>query len=255
MEPRPYVLAETNWKTTKDQEYEIAILPWGAIEAHNLHLPYGIDNIQSDYIAIGSAKIAWEKGIKAMVLPCVPFGVNTGQLDIKFCINMNPSTQHTVLIDVVDSLCIQGVKKLLILNGHGGNNFKQSIREIQVECPEIFLCTLDWWRIMDNEKYFSEPGDHAGEMETSNIMYINPDLALPVTEAGNGQTRNFKLKAIKEGWVWAQRKWTKISDDTGVGNPKQASREKGQIFLEAVTNKIAGFLLELNSVRLEDLYE
>ena len=190
-----------------------------------------------------------------MVLPCVPFGVNTGQLDIKFCINMNPSTQHTVLIDVVDSLCIQGIKKLLILNGHGGNNFKQSIREIQVEYPEIFLCTLDWWRIMDNENYFSEPGDHAGEMETSNIMYINPDLALPVTEAGDGQTRNFKLKAIKEGWVWAQREWTKISDDTGVGNPKQATREKGKKFLEAVTNKIAGFLVELNSVRLEDLYE
>lgn len=255
MKSRPYVLSETNWKTVKDQEYEIAILPWGATEAHNFHLPYGIDNIQSDYIAIESAKIAWEKGVKAMVLPCVPFGVNTGQLDIKFCINMNPSTQHAVLMDVVDSLCIQGIKKLLILNGHGGNDFKQSIREIQVEYPEIFLCTLDWWKIMDNENYFSEPGDHAGEMETSNIMYINPDLALPVSEAGDGQTRNFKLKAIKEGWVWAQREWTKISDDTGVGNPKQANRGKGQKFLEAVTNKIAGFLVELNSVRLEDLYE
>lgn len=255
MKPKPYVLSETNWKTVKDQDYEIAILPWGATEAHNFHLPYGIDNIQSDYIAIGSAKIAWEKGVKSMVLPCVPFGVNTGQLDIKFCINMNPSTQHTVLMDVVDSLCIQGIKKLLILNGHGGNDFKQSIREIQVDYPEIFLCTLDWWRIMDNENYFSEPGDHAGEMETSNIMYINPDLALPVTEAGDGQTRNFKLKAIKEGWVWAQREWTKISDDTGVGNPKQATREKGKKFLEAVTNKIAGFLVELDGVRLEDLYE
>ncbi|GAI67192.1 unnamed protein product, partial [marine sediment metagenome] len=107
----------------------------------------------------------------------------------------------------------------------------------------------------DNEKYFSEPGDHAGEMETSNIMYINPDLALPVTEAGDGQTRNFKLKAIKEGWVWAQREWTKISDDTGVGNPKHATREKGKKFLEAVTNKIADFLVELDGVRLEDLYE
>jgi len=255
MKPKPYVLSETNWKTVKDQDYEIAILPWGATEAHNFHLPYGIDNIQSDYIAIESAKIAWEKGVKSMVLPCVPFGVNTGQLDIKFCINMNPSTQHTVLMDVVDSLCIQGIKKLLILNGHGGNDFKQSIREIQVDYPEIFLCTLDWWRIMDNEKYFSEPGDHAGEMETSNIMYINPDLALPVTEAGDGQTRNFKLKAIKEGWVWAQREWTKISDDTGVGNPKHATREKGKKFLEAVTNKIADFLVELDGVRLEDLYE
>ncbi|MCK4344643.1 MAG: creatininase family protein, partial [Bacteroidales bacterium] len=45
MESRPYVLSETNWKTVKDQDYEIAILPWGATEAHNFHLPYGIDNI------------------------------------------------------------------------------------------------------------------------------------------------------------------------------------------------------------------
>ena len=79
-------------------------MPWGATEAHNYHLPYETDNIQLDCIAAESARIAWEEGTKIGVLPCVPFGVNTGQLDIPFCINMNPTTQTAVLADVIESL-------------------------------------------------------------------------------------------------------------------------------------------------------
>jgi creatinine amidohydrolase len=255
MKSKPYVLSNTNWKTVKDQDYEIAVLPWGATEAHNYHLPYGTDTVETEYIATESARIAWEKKTKVMVLPCIPFGVNTGQLDIKFCINMNPSTQHIVLTDIIDSILTQGIKKFVIINGHGGNNFKQSIREFKPRYPDMFLCTLDWFSMFDNNKFFTEAGDHAGEMETSIMMYIAPDLVLPLTETGDGKTRKFKLKAIREGWVWSQRKWTKISEDTGAGNPKQATREKGKKFLEAITNKIADFLVELNDVSLEDLYE
>ena len=104
MSNRPYILAETTWQTTKGNDYEVAILPWGATEAHNYHLPYSTDVIQCDYIAAESARLAWEKKSKVIVLPTVPFGVNTGQLDIKFDINMNPSTQAAVLCDIVDSL-------------------------------------------------------------------------------------------------------------------------------------------------------
>src|SRR5210317_1622316 len=113
MDPRPFILSETNWKTVKETSYEIAILPWGATEAHNFHLPYGTDNIQCDYIAAEAAKKAWEKNVKVAVLPTVPYGVNTQQLDIKLTINMNPSTQAFVLRDVVDSLYGQGIKKLI----------------------------------------------------------------------------------------------------------------------------------------------
>ena len=252
---KPYILSETNWKTIKDNDYQIAILPWGATEAHNYHLPYGIDNIQSEYISAEAARIAWEKGTRTIVLPCVPFGVNTGQLDIPFTINLNPSTHHSILEDIVESLSQQGMDKLAIVNGHGGNNFKQIIRELQPRYPEMFVCTLDWWKILDNSTYFSEPGDHGGEMETSNLLFINPDMMLPVGQAGEGKAKKFKMEGIREGWVWAPRQWTKISKDTGVGNPKQASKEKGQKFLHDVTHKIAEFLVELAHADLEDLYE
>ena len=189
MSGRPYVLAETTWQTVKSTDYEVAILPWGATEAHNYHLPYATDTIQSDYIAAEAARLAWEQGAKVVVLPTVPFGVNTGQLDVKLDINMMPSTQAAVLHDVVHALAHQGIPKLVVINGHGGNNFKQMIREIGAAFPDVFICMLNWYQIIDGDAYFDEPGDHGGEMETSNMLHIVPDLVRPLSEAGSGAAR------------------------------------------------------------------
>src|SRR6185503_273688 len=120
---RPFVLAVSTWKTVDPTPYEVAVLPWGATEAHNYHLPYGTDNIQAESVAIRAAERAWSEGARVIVLPTVPFGVQTTQLDIKLCLNLNPSTQAAVLGDLVSSLEGQGVHKLLIVNGHGGNDF------------------------------------------------------------------------------------------------------------------------------------
>src|SRR3954468_12883482 len=101
---RPYILAENNWKTVKETDYTVVILPWGATEAHNYHLPYGTDIIEADHIAAASARLAWEKGSKVMVLPTIPFGVNTGQADIRLDMNINPSTQLAILSDILEVL-------------------------------------------------------------------------------------------------------------------------------------------------------
>jgi len=107
---RPYILAETNWEFLKEAEIDLAILPWGATEAHNFHLPYATDNFEADLLAAEAAKIAWNKGAKVMVLPTIPFGVNTGQSDIYLNINMNPSTQFAVLKDIIEVLNRQGIE-------------------------------------------------------------------------------------------------------------------------------------------------
>ena len=124
---RPYILEETNWHHLKDERFDLAVLPWGATEAHNYHLPYGTDNYQAQHMVETAAKLAWEKGKKIIVLPTIPYGVNTGQKDIYLDMNLNPSTQLAILKDIVTVIDRQGIKKLLIFNGHGGNNFKPSI--------------------------------------------------------------------------------------------------------------------------------
>jgi creatinine amidohydrolase len=254
MSGRPFVLAESTWKTIQATAHEVAVLPWGATEAHNFHLPYATDVIESEHIAAEAARLAWAQKAYVIVLPAVPFGVNTGQLDIKLTINMNPSTQLAVLNDIAAALARQHVPKLVVLNGHGGNDFRQMIRELSPQ-HDLFICALDWYRILDLSKFFEEAGDHAGEMETSLMQCLVPELVLPLTEAGDGKARKFKISALRDGWAWTQRDWLSVTRDTGVGNPKAASPEKGQRYFAAVTQKIAGFLVELAKADRRDLYE
>jgi creatinine amidohydrolase len=254
MPPRPYVLAEINWKAVRDTPFEVAILPWGATEPHNYHLPYGTDNYETSAIAERAADIAWRRGAKVVVLPTVPFGVNTGQLDLKLTLNMNPSTQLAMLGDIARAISAQGITKLVILNGHGGNDFRQMIRELQPQVG-LFICTINWWTCVNGAEYFTEPGDHAGEMETSIMLSLDPGLVRPLSEAGPGKARKFRVAGLRDGWVWAPRRWTQVTDDTGTGNPAAATAVKGAKFLDAVTLKIGDFLVDLARADTNKLYE
>ncbi len=251
---RPYILAESHWKNIKDTKFDLAILPWGATEAHNYHLPYGTDVIESNLITSESARLAWEKGAKVIVLPAIPFGVNTGQYDIKLDININPSTQSIIINDVVEVLNRQGINKLLIVNGHGGNNFKQMLRELGLKFPKMFLASCDWYKSVDKKEYFENDGDHADEMETSLMLYLSSGLVLPLEEAGSGKDKKINITGIREGWAWSERKWSQVTEDTGIGNPKKASKEKGEIYFKAVTAKLAQLFIEIASADPNNLY-
>src|SRR5713101_1119252 len=251
---RAEVLNELTWKTVRDARYEVAVLPWGATEAHNLHLPYSTDNVETERIAALAARHATARGARVVVLPVVPFGVNTGQLDIPLCVNLNRSTQALVLRDVATALAGQGVPKLVILNGHGGNDFRQMIRELQ-PAVSLFLCTVNWYQVVDAKAFFADVGDHAGELETSVMLHLAPELVRPLAEAGPGRARQFTIPGLKAGWAWAPRQWRQVTDDTGVGNPAAATAEKGRKYVEAVSEKIGGFLVELAKADTARMYE
>ncbi|HEY2854842.1 MAG TPA: creatininase family protein [Gemmatimonadaceae bacterium] len=251
---RPFILSETTWKTVDATHYELAILPWGATEAHNYHLPYATDTICSERVAAAAAQRAWTAGARVLVMPAVPFGVQTTQLDIKGCVNMNPSTQLALLGDIAASLERQGIHKLCILNGHGANDFRQIIRELQPK-TRVFLTMVNWYKIVDPKEHFEDLGDHAGELETSVMMHLAPEAVLPLNEAGDGHERRFRIGALREGWAWAPRDWKQITADTGVGNPKASSAEKGKNYLETVVEKLSQFLIELAKVDPGKLYD
>lgn len=252
--PRPFVLAECTWAMVREAPCEVAILPWGATEAHNTHLPYATDTIESEAIAIASAGRAWDRGARVIVLPAVPFGVNTGQREIPLCLNMNPSTQFAVLRDIADSVRPHGIRKLVILNGHGGNDFRQMIREL-APLVDLLIVQVNWYQSVKATEFFREPGDHAGELETSLMLEIAPSLVRPLKEAGAGESKQFRIAAMREGWAWTQRHWVDVTADTGVGNPRAASRKKGTRYLDAVSERIAKFLVELADADPRDLYE
>jgi creatinine amidohydrolase len=76
---RPWILAETNYAHVKSCEYQVAVLPMGATEPHNLHLPYGTDTFEAEAIGSRACEAAWKRGAKVVLLPTIPYGTETNQ--------------------------------------------------------------------------------------------------------------------------------------------------------------------------------
>ena len=222
----------------KDRKYDIVILPWGATEPHNLHLPYMTDCILSHDVAVDAALIAKQKyGVNCMVMPPIGMGSqNPGQRELPFCIHTRYETQKAILTDIVSSLYVQGIRKLVIINGHGGNTFKSMIRDLSVDYPDFLIASSEWYTVLK--------GDHADEVETSVMMHYHPEL-VNLEEAGNGEYKTFAIQSLNEKVAWIPRNWGKVSKDTGVGDPRGASVEKGKKFAEAVAEKYAKLFDEL----------
>ena len=240
-------LSVSNYGTVRGRSYDIALLPWGATEPHNLHLPYLTDCILSHDVALLAAERAAEKfGIRCMVLPPVTLGSqNPGQRELSFCIHARYETQKAVLTDIVASLNAQGINKLIIINGHGGNNFKNMIRDLSFDYPEFLIASSEWYTVLPAKQYFDAPGDHADELETSVMMYFHPEL-VNLAEAGSGDYKDFKATSLREKVAWIPRNWQKVTEDTGIGNPALATADKGRRFAEAVAERYTQLLYDLS---------
>ena len=211
----------------KDGRYDIVALPWGATEPHNLHLPYMTDCILSHDVAVSAALIAKQKyGVNCMVMPPIGMGSqNPGQRELPFCIHTRYETQKAILTDIVSSLYVQGIRKLVIINGHGGNTFKSMIRDLSVDYPDFLIASSEWYTVLKVKDYFENPGDHA-------------------------EYKTFAVQSLNEKVAWIPRNWGKVSKDTGVGDPRGASAEKGKKFAEAVAEKYARLFDELVNQKL-----
>ncbi|WP_455585525.1 creatininase family protein [Bacteroides sp.] len=230
----------------KDLKYDLAILPWGATEPHNLHLPYLTDCILAHEISVDAALLAKERyGVRCMVMPPISMGSqNPGQRELSFCVHTRYETQKAILTDIVASLHMQGIRKLVIVNGHGGNGFKNMIRDLSMDYPDFLIAVSEWFAVLPAKEFFDNPGDHADELETSVMMYYHPEL-VNLDEAGDGNYKPFASQALREKVAWIPRNWQKVSEDTGIGNPKLATAEKGKRFANAVVEKYALLFSEL----------
>jgi creatinine amidohydrolase len=247
--PRPYVLEEANYRQLLDERPNVAVLPWGATEAHNYHLPHGTDVIEAASVAQAAAGQAHAGGAKPVVLPAIPFGNNAQQLDQVATISFRTETAGAILDDICHSLTTQGIDRLLIVNGHGGNEFKPLVRDMSAEY-EMLIAVINFWQVATQaqKEIFDEPGDHAGELETSLIMHLRPELVV-MSQAGEGKTIPFAIEALRTPGVWTPRPWSVTQPDTGAGNPSKANAEKGRRFFEAVVETVAGVIVGMSKAK------
>jgi creatinine amidohydrolase len=252
MPPRDYLLIEANHRQLTESPPRVALLPWGATEAHNWHLPYGTDVIEATRISEESAKLASQRGARVVVLPTIPFGNDEQQLDQACTISFSTTTALAILGDVARSLARQGIDRLLILNAHGGNQFQPLVRDLQSK-HELLIVVANFYQMVPDVKQavFEEPGDHADELETSLLLHLCPEL-VELSHAGPGERIPFAIEGLAQPGVWTPRPWSKSHPDTGSGNPARASAEKGAQFFQAVTVAIASVLVNLSQAQKGD---
>lgn len=256
---RPWILAETNYGYTKDNAYEVAVLPLGATEPHNLHLPYSMDTREGELIGEQICGAAHQRGAKVVLLPTIPYGTQTNMRELPLALNVNPSTLNRFVTDLIQSLVGSGIRKILLLNSHGGNEMKPLLRELAGRTPaHLFLC--NWYKAFTDQYFeiFENPEDHAGEMETSLALAYFPEL-VAMNEGGSlvadaGQTAETCFEAVNRGWVSITRPWHLLTTNAGSGNPHRATAEKGRRLMNLLIERLAGFLVELSAAEPDERF-
>jgi len=257
-EARPWVLSEVSYGTVRDAHYEVAVLPLGATEPHNLHLPYGTDHLEGKLIGERICQAAYQQGAKVILLPTIPYGTETNMRQFPLAMNVDPSTLYRVVTDLIDSLVQSGIRKVVLLNSHGGNEMKPLLRELYGKTPaQVFLC--NWFKTFSDQEYqaiFQEREDHAGEMETSLIMAYWPHLVATKPDgsldADAGTRRKMQFEALENGWVSITRPWHLLTTNTGSGNPHAASAEKGEKLMAHLVNRLSPFLVQLSDTPIDE---
>jgi creatinine amidohydrolase len=252
-------LADINYGAVKERHFDVAVLPFGATEPHNLHLPYGMDSREADLVGEKLCAAASERGAKVLLLPTIPYGTQTNQKELPFAMNLYPSTLATVVGDLVESLVRSGVRKVVLLNSHGGNDLKWVLRELYGRTPaHLFL--INWYAAFNDvyREIFDEPDDHAGEMETSLALAYCPELvgrrADGTLTADDGRKAETRFEAVNRGWVSITRPWHLLTTNAGAGNPHAATAEKGRRLMALLVERFAGFLVELSAADVDDKF-
>jgi creatinine amidohydrolase len=248
-------LQKITYQTVRERDYEVAVLPIGATEPHGLHLPYGTDAFEVQGIAERVCAAAHDLGAKVILLPTIPCGVDTNMLEFPLAISLHQSTLDQIVTDVVESLEHHGIWKLVIFNGHGGNDFNPLMRTLYSQ-TNVFISLVNWWIVPADVQadIFDDPGgEHANEMETSLSLALFGDL-VHLEDAGDGAVNPTRFEAINRGWATITRPWEKLTRDSSYGDPRRATAEKGERFIAVIVERISRYLKELSDAEMDEAF-
>jgi creatinine amidohydrolase len=173
-------LAELHWPTVKklDRENIVALVPVGSMEQHGPHLPFQVDVLCASRLAEDLEKRMPE----ILLLPPIWTGVSAHHMDFPGSITLRARVFIDVLHDICASLHHHGFRRIVLLNGHGGNRSSLEVlgQELFVELG-LTVNTLAYWDLVPDlvkslKKTKSSGMGHSGELETSLMLHLAPGL-------------------------------------------------------------------------------
>lgn len=243
-----------------DKERTIVLIPIGAIEQHGSQAPLGTDTMIAEAMPgyVKEVLEATDPDFPMLVFPVIPIGLSIEHLSFAGSISFKPDTYYHMLYDIADSLHGHGFKKLVFLICHGGNRPMADILSRQLRHDfGMFVFVLASGAFLDPQVQATISPEnhwdfHGGEMETSMIMAIHPEtVKLELSETGykDGGYKGKKLLNFSGdaaiSWMGSDLR-TEDGHPIGIGgDPRGATKEKGEVIFKRSAEKLAAALLEV----------
>jgi creatinine amidohydrolase len=232
-------LYEMTWPEVRavDRDRTVVIAPIAACEQHSRHLATFTDSV-----LCGGVTEAIEKRLtqRVMLLPLLWFGASDHHLPFGATLTANVDTHITMLCELLTPLLNDGFRRIMIVNGHGGNidTLHVALRRLQPRYPNALLTGASYWEMAEPEIARRCAGPrksvgHACEVETSMMMHLRPDLVRPREIADDPESLPDALRGLYIAKDMGQR-----TDHGAVGYPELATPEKGAQFLAAIVDRV-----------------
>lgn len=224
---------------------QVVVLPLGSTEPHGPHLPLGTDTFQVTRLCRLAVERANRQGAGALLYPTLPITNNANFRRFPFSLRIGIRTLMSVIVDIVTQCGEDGIRKVVIVNGHGGNPaaIDAALREIAGMDNMPFVC---WTGGIAPEGFVNpieHASDHGGESETSRMMWIRPELVRP-ERLENYPFGRLRVEALaKTHFV---RPWHLYVPASAGGETRASSAEKGRALVEAYAAGLAELLVELS---------
>jgi creatinine amidohydrolase len=231
-------LATLTTSTADLASTDVALLPTGSTEQHGPALPLGMDHFAAETIAVRIDRD------DTVVLPTVSVGVSEHHRQFDGTLWVGAETFERYVTDVAESVASHGVRKLVLVNGHGGNTdaLARAARHLR-QAQTAFAAPWNWWEALGDRRadWFDEEGGHADALETSVMLAMAPDLVdeeqLAAAESGGSEGWGSTVHGADIGFDTID-----FSESGAVGRPTAGSAIAGERVIEYVTDELAALI-------------
>lgn len=242
------ILEEMTIDQVRGLDPDVAVIPIGSTEPHGPALPYGTDSYRAEAIACGATREANGRGGRVICLPTVRVSLNNNFRAFPFACRMAVPTFMALLKDLVKMCEADDIEKVVFVNAHGGNPdvIRAAMRDLAAD-DGAFVCMIQASSCASPEarRVCEKPSDHAGEEETSQMLYLRPDLVRK-EKIGDNPWRQPELGVLTEFQVDFVRPWHLYMPASAGGDASLATREKGKIVIDSSIEGTGRFLAELS---------
>ena len=253
---KEYLLANMTWQEVEERlkECDIALVPLGSTEQHGPALPVSTDYFIATQFAHGAAEMVWEKH-KVVVTPTITFGFSPHHMEFKGTITLSELTLSSMIADICHSLAQHGFGKIVLVNGHGGNEtaISNAMHDMHGNI-DAKVYHLNWYDMAGDKikEIVTPPAYHACDMETSVAWYLGQRVLEDkrVDEPGKSLVPGFIVPdmLVTGPKVSTSYNFKEITKSGVVGYSTKATKEKGKIIADVVLENLVSFIKEIGKL-------